>query len=137
VRHPAFLLRALAWLARKGWQMKRDLLAARGRLHKLTFFIHNFMDAGHLEPERIDACVFAVATSAGPVSMCQYNAVRDAELLKPLPMRLGFWNPLTGALEERPPPRRIVRHSLKTAKGRVRERLELTSQISETQSKET
>ncbi len=123
VRRPAFLLQALGWLARKGWQMGRDLLAARGRVRKLTFFVHNFMDAGALEQERIDACVFAVATSDGPVSMCRHNAARDAELLKPLALRVGFWNPLTGALEERPPPRLVVRHSAKTAKGRVRQRL--------------
>jgi hypothetical protein len=123
LRRPAFLWQALGWLARKAWQMRRDLLAGRGRVRKLAFFVHNFMDAGHLEQERIAACVFTVATSEGPVSMCRHNAVRDAELLKPLPMRIGFWNPLTGVLEERPPPRLIVEHSAKTAKGRVRERI--------------
>ena len=137
VQHPAFLLHALGWLARKGWRMGRDLVAARGRLSKLTFFIHNFMDAGQLEPERVDACMFAVATSEGPVSMCRHNAVRDAELLKPLPTRIGFWNPLTGALNERPPLRLVVRHSAKTAKGRIRQQLGIRSQISETPSEET
>ena len=122
-RRPSFLLQGLAWLARKGWQMKRDLAAGGGKVRKLTFFIHNFMDARQLEQERIDACVFTVATSDGPISMCRYNAERDAELLKPLPMRIGFWNPLTGALDERLPARLVVRHSTKTAKGRVRERL--------------
>jgi hypothetical protein len=123
LRRPAFLLHAIGWLARKGWQMKGDLLAGGGRVRKLTFFVHNFMDAGRLEQERIDACVFAVATSEGPVSMCRHNAVRDAELLKPLPLPVGFWNPLTGALEQRPPPRLIVEHSTKTAKGRVRKQI--------------
>jgi len=120
LRHPAFLFAGLGWLVRKGWQMKRDLLAARGRVRKLTFFVHNFMDAAHLEEERIRACVFAVATSTGPVSMCQLNAVRDAELLKAVPMPIGFWNPLTGALEARPPAKLVVRHSRRTARGRVR-----------------
>ncbi|HEY3073635.1 MAG TPA: radical SAM protein [Burkholderiales bacterium] len=123
LRRPAFLLHALGWLARKAWRMRRDLLAAGGRVRKLTFFVHNFMDAGRLEQERIDACAFAVATSDGPVSMCQHNAARDAELLKPLPMRVGFWNPLTGTLGARPPSRLVVQHSAKTAKGRVRERI--------------
>jgi hypothetical protein len=123
MRRPAFLLTGLAWLARKGWQMRRDLLAARGRLRKLTFFVHNFMDARHLEQERINACVFVAATNQGPVSMCRHNAVRDAELLQPLPMRIGFWNPLSGALEARPPARLVVRHSRKTARGRVRAQL--------------
>ncbi len=103
--------------------MKRDLLAGRGKVRKLTFFVHDFMDAGRLEQERIDACVFIVATSQGPVSMCRHNAVRDAELLRSLPMRIGFWNPLTGAIEHEPPPRLVVEHSRKTARGRVRARL--------------
>ena len=80
------------------------------------------MDAARLEPERIDACAFMAQTSAGPVSMCAHNAERDAELLKPVPMRIGFWNPLTGALEARPSAPLAVRHSRRTARGRARER---------------
>lgn len=119
LRRPAFLLHALAWLARKGWQMKRDLLAGRGRIRKLTFFVHNFMDAGRLEQERIDACVLAVATPEGPVSMCRYNAERDARILRPLSTPIGFWNPLTGELQAHPPAELTVRHSRKTARGRA------------------
>lgn len=104
--------------------MRSDLLAARGKIHKLSFFIHNFMDAYNLEPQRIDACVFVAQTSEGPVSMCLHNARRDRELLKPLPAqrgaRIGFWNPLTGEIGERPPERLAVRHSRKTARGRAK-----------------
>ncbi len=123
MRHPAFALQGMAWLMRKGWQMRRDLVAGRGSVRKLTLFVHNFMDAGRLDQERIDACVLAVETSEGPVPMCRYNAERDPQLVRPLPMRIGFWNPLTGELEPRPPAALTVRHSLRTARGRVRQRL--------------
>ncbi|MEO1081220.1 MAG: radical SAM protein [Pseudomonadota bacterium] len=65
-------------------QMGGDVLKAGGRVHKLTFFIQNFMDAEHLEQERIDACSFMVMTADGPVSMCEHNANRDDYILKPL-----------------------------------------------------
>jgi hypothetical protein len=55
--------------------------------------------------------------------MCAHNAARDAELLKPLATPIGFWNPLTGTLEARPPGPLAVQHSRRTARGRVRERL--------------
>ncbi|BAP88995.1 radical SAM domain protein [Burkholderiales bacterium GJ-E10] len=103
---PSLTLRGTAWLARKVWQAKADLLRARGRVHKLSFFIHDFMDAGCLDPARIEACVFAVATADGPVSMCQHNANRNAFILQPV--RLGgsrgerFWDPLSGDLHEQP-----------------------------------
>lgn len=135
-RHPAFALRGLAWLGRKAWQMRRDLVAARGRVRKLTFFVHNFMDAGRLDQERIDACVLAVATDEGPVPMCGYNAERDRRLLRPLPMRIGFWNPLTGRLEARPPAGLTVHHSLKTARGRVRKRLTSLARAAQVPSRE-
>jgi molybdenum cofactor biosynthesis enzyme MoaA len=123
LRRPAFLVDSAAWLARKAWRMRRDLVAGRGRVRKLSFFIHNFMDARSLEQERIDACVFATATSAGPVSMCLHNACRDDDLLKPVPVRIGFWNPISGAIESEPARRLVVRHSRKTARGRARARL--------------
>ena len=73
--------------------MKPDLIAARGRVHKLSFFIHNLMDACDLDKERVDACVFMAATGDGAVSMCVHNAERERYLPKPvaiaLPPRLG------------------------------------------------
>ncbi len=74
--------------------MRRDWLAARGRVHKLTLFTHNFMDACALDSERIEACVFMAMTQDGPLSMCAYNAQRDAYLLKPLQTSHGVWQPL-------------------------------------------
>jgi len=61
-----------------------DLIKARGKITKLTFFVQNFMDASELVQERVDACSFMVMTNDGPVSMCQHNAKRDDFILKPL-----------------------------------------------------
>lgn len=99
---PRLWPRALAWAGRKIWRAKSDLIAARGRVHKLSFFIHNFMDACSLEKQRVDACSFMAVTPTGPISMCLHNAKRDEFVLAPL--RLGrslhdpLWNPLTGAV---------------------------------------
>ena len=81
--------------------MKRDLVAAHGRVNKLSFLVHNFMDACSLEKERLDACVFMAATKDGPVSMCLHNALRDNFILDPVPHQKPdgewYWNPLSGA----------------------------------------
>ena len=77
--------------------MRRDILAARGRVHKLSFFIHNFMDAEHLACDRIEACVFMVATGDGPISMRLHNTKRDSFILEAVPLQDGsWWDPLTG-----------------------------------------
>ena len=99
-RHPAMLLRGSGWAAAKLWAMRRDLLAGRGRVGKLSFFIHDFMDAGSLDRCRVEACAFMVATAEGPVSMCLHNARRDRFLLKTLRVATTdgevLWDPLTG-----------------------------------------
>lgn len=87
VRKPYWLWRGIKFLARHLWCVKRDLLAARGRVRKLSFFVHNFMDADHLDPERIEACSFMIMTAEGPVSMCEHNARRDEFILKPIRFR--------------------------------------------------
>ena len=76
------------------WRLRADLFAARGRVHKLTFFTHNFMDACQLDADRVDACVFMAMTQDGPLSMCAYNAQRDNYLLRPLQTSQGLWQPL-------------------------------------------
>jgi 7,8-dihydro-6-hydroxymethylpterin dimethyltransferase len=128
LRRPRFLLHSLHWAARKAWRMKADLWRARGQVQKLTFFVHNFMDAGHLEAERIDACAFMVATHEGPMSMCLHNAQRDNYVLKALPMTIGgvqkYWNPLSGKLEARETKIITVQPTRKTARGRVKQALE-------------
>ena len=91
---PRLVAAALRWCAALAWRMRQDLWAARGRVHKLTFFTHNFMDACQLDAERVDACVFMAITQDGPLSMCAYNAQRDAYLLRPLATQQGLWQPL-------------------------------------------
>jgi len=83
-RRPLWYWRGLRYGLALGWRMKQDLIAARGKIHKLSFFIQNFMDADALDPERIQACSFMVMTADGPVSMCAHNARRDAFILQPL-----------------------------------------------------
>ena len=121
LRRPRILAAGGAWLLRKLWRMRRDLLAARGRVHKLSFFIHNFMDAKSLEQDRVDACSFMVATAAGPVSMCRHNANRDDYLLTPIRVaRVGWWDPLSGAMSDAPRPKTPVQLTRKTARGKAR-----------------
>lgn len=119
LRRPRALARCLGWLARKAWRMKGDVIAARGRARKLSFFIHNFMDACHLEQERLDACVFTVASPGGHVSMCAHNARRDEHLLRPIAVRGGYWDAASGRTHAVPQvaPIRLTR---KTARGRAR-----------------
>ena len=73
-------------------------------MNRISFFLHNFMDACHLEPDRIKACSFYTVTRDGPVSMCLANAKRDDFILQPVKLeRAGgeevFWQPLTGEVE--------------------------------------
>jgi len=81
---PYWLIRGLKYFILRLWKIRRDLLAARGRVHKISFFVQNFMDADHLDPERIEACSFMVMTPEGPVSMCAHNANRDDYILRPI-----------------------------------------------------
>jgi 7,8-dihydro-6-hydroxymethylpterin dimethyltransferase len=122
---PRLTLRGAGWLVRKVWRAKSDLLHAHGRVHKLSFFIHNFMDACNLEQDRVDACVFTAATGDGPISMCLHNAKRDVFIFRPV--RVGgaegdrFWDPLSGAISVQP----IRMHPAlnvgpKKAKGRLK-----------------
>jgi hypothetical protein len=100
-RRPQWVGHAVAFFLPKLWKMRRDLLASRGRVHKLSFFVQNFMDASALDPERIHACSFMVMTGNGPVSMCAHNARRDEFILKPITLSTdagpAIWNPLSGA----------------------------------------
>jgi len=126
LRRPRLAWHAIGWAVRKCWQAKVDLALARCRVNKLSFFIHDFMDACRLERERVDACVFAAATHAGPISMCLHNAKRDAFILDPIRLEganSGFyWDPLSGRMtSENPgPPRESALATRKTARGRLR-----------------
>ncbi|MEO7744422.1 MAG: radical SAM protein [Usitatibacter sp.] len=124
VRHPAIVWGVLRRFAALAWRERRDLLAARGKLGKISFFVHNFMDAGALDRERCEACSFMVMTAEGPMSMCVHNAKRDDYLLLPSAVkrgaRLRYFNPATGALEDRIPARIAVVLTRKNARGRAK-----------------
>lgn len=98
--NPGLWRQGVRWLSRKLWAARADLWAARGRINKLSFFIHDFMDACRLERERVHGCVFMVASAEGPISMCLHNAKRDAYILRPLKLETAegerLWDPLTG-----------------------------------------
>jgi tetraether lipid synthase len=126
-KNPRLTLRAALWLIRKLWRAKADLFRARGRVDKLSFFIHNFMDACSLESDRIDACIFSAATGEGPISMCLHNAKRDAFVLHRVRLNGAgdrFWDPLSGQIT--PEPIRIhpaIDLGHKLAKGRLKRAL--------------
>ena len=84
LRRPRWLAKISLHVVGFARRAAKDLLQARGRAHKLTIFVQNFMDAGELVQERVDACSFMVMTDTGPVSMCQHNAQRDDYILRPL-----------------------------------------------------
>jgi tetraether lipid synthase len=107
LRHPYWMLRGGAFLARKLWAV-RGALWRRQRVGKLTFFIHNFMDAAALDEERIRNCSFMVWTADGPVSMCAHNARRDDYVARPVPLDESsgsFFDPRSGRLAAISPPR--------------------------------
>ena len=108
---PALVLASLRWVFAFAWKARRELIAARGRVHKLTLFTHNFMDACSLDRDRIDACVFMAVTQHGPMSMCAYNARRDHYLLQSLHTSQGEWLPLAAPQAQ----------AIKFLKGRARE----------------
>ncbi len=108
VVRPALVWAGVGWALAQAWRMRTDLLAGllagRGRVHKLTLFSHNFMDACNLDAERLDACVFMAITQDGPLSMCAYNARRDDFLLRPLQTERGVWEPLRHGVRQAPGP---------------------------------
>ena len=111
VARPGLSIATLRCALALAWRMRSNLWAGRGRVNKLTFFTHNFMDAKHLDDQRVEACVFMAMTQDGPLSMCAYNAQRDHFLLQPLQTAQGLWQPLRPSLREIP---------IKWLKGRPR-----------------
>ena len=83
-RKPIWVVRLTRFVFNHLWQVKKDLLKAKFKVNRISFFVHNFMDAKNLDQERVDACSFMVATNEGPVSMCAHNAKRDEYILQPL-----------------------------------------------------
>ncbi|MBC8283408.1 MAG: radical SAM protein [Nitrospinae bacterium] len=89
IRKPKWILRALTYFLPRIWKIKKDILASKGRVNKISFFVQNFMDKDNLDSERIEACSFMVMTKEGSVSMCQHNASRDDYILQPIQISNG------------------------------------------------
>ena len=122
---PRLLMRVAARFTSFAWRVRRDLVAARGHIGKLSFFVHSFMDAASLEQSRCDACSFMVMTPEGPLSMCVHNAKRDAYLLVPAKVqqasRMVYFNPANGRYTDQAPDKIAVTLTRKTARGRAKE----------------
>ncbi len=97
LKHPGLAFAGLRHLAAAAWTLRRGLITT-GRVDKLSFYIHNFMGADQLERDRCQACIFMAATAEGPMSMCVYNAKREAMLAKPLQLDGTAWDPVQPAL---------------------------------------
>jgi hypothetical protein len=134
IKHPYYFLQITRWCRKKLKYLAKPLFAARGQATTLSFFVHNFMDACALEPDRIKTCVFKAMTIEGPVSMCLHNADRDKYILKPVPVGTenNYWHPLTGLVSECPGHTRTsaTYYPLKKLKGRIRQAVLKTRQKS-------
>ncbi|MGF1729531.1 radical SAM protein [Photobacterium kasasachensis] len=99
LKHPSIALRLAVWGSRRLWQLKRALIASRGKATTLSFIVHNFMDASQLDQERVACCVFNTMTRDGPISMCLHNAKRDGFIHQAIQTSEGkYWSPVTGSL---------------------------------------
>ena len=75
--HPSYILQVAKWIGGKVLSAKKDLVGSGGRIRKLSFFIHNFMEPCALQSDRVHTCAFHVMTKDGLISMCLHNARRD------------------------------------------------------------
>lgn len=110
LNNPGVSARVLGYVARKVWALKAGLLRGK-RPHKLTFYIHNFMDAQSLDRQRCETCIFMTMTRDGPIAMCVHNAKRDAFISAPIKTAHGTWQPVSADMHAQP---------LKRLKGRRR-----------------
>ncbi len=132
--HPKQLLGFASRIAKATWRSWPELIKQGAKVGKISFFVHNFMDASQLERERCEACSFMVMTPEGPLSMCVHNAKRDDYLLVPAKVqresKILFFNPASGALEDRMPDKIRVELNRKTARGRAKLSAKLSAQLS-------
>ena len=120
-RSPLLLIQAMRYGIRKAWQLRSGLLR-RNKIHRISFFIHNFMDEEKLERRRCESCVFMVATADGPLSMCVHNAKRDEMISRPAPANneQSAWNPLEPEVAEA---KGELALPIKRLKGRMRQQM--------------
>jgi len=125
---PVSLLRFAAHAVKRIWRLRAHLIRVRGRVEKISFHIHNFMDETRLDRDRCAACIFKVATAEGAISMCVHNAKRDSYILQPVPRMIGgrrrLWDPMTGQLVAEGQGRKPEAPAIprKRLKGRLRKR---------------
>jgi 7,8-dihydro-6-hydroxymethylpterin dimethyltransferase len=128
LRNPDVLFGVISRFAKLVWRERRDFIAARGKVGKISFFVHNFMDSKALDKERCEACSFMVMTPEGPISMCVHNAKRDDYLLVAAEVKrenkMMFFNPATGEFEDKMPSKIAVSLNRKNARGRAKEELQ-------------
>lgn len=126
LRHPGHAWGIMTRLAGLAWNIRREIVSRPLRIGKLSFFVHDFMDASALDRERCDACSFMVMTPGGPMSMCVHNAKRDDYLLVPAKVQNGnrvlFFDPVTGLLQDQIPRKLAVRITRKNARGQAKYR---------------
>ena len=124
-RNPMVFWGVVQRFAALAWRERRDFAAARGKVGKISFFVHNFMDAKTLDKERCESCAFMVMTPEGPLSMCVHNAKRDDYLLVSAKVlrenKMLYFNPVTGKLEDRMPDMIAVTLTRKNARGRAKD----------------
>ncbi len=127
VRRPGLAARLLLEVGRWAWGLRGGLWRSRGRVHRMSILVHNFMDATKLDRDRCESCVFMVATEDGPLSMCVHNAERDAHIFAPAkldtPEGPRWWNAETGLLkadQDDSGGKNVVPMPLKRLKGRDR-----------------
>jgi 7,8-dihydro-6-hydroxymethylpterin dimethyltransferase len=127
LKNPDVLFGVISRFAKLIWRERRDFIAARGKVGKISFFVHNFMDSKALDKERCEACSFMVMTPEGPVSMCIHNAKRDDYLLVAAEVKrenkIMFFNPATGEFADKMPARIQVSLTRKNARGRAKDDL--------------
>lgn len=123
-RHPGHAWGVLKRVAKLVWNIRHDILSRPLQIGKLSFFVHNFMDASTLDRARCEACSFMVMTPEGPLSMCVHNAKRDDYLLQPAKVARGqkmlFFNPVSGQLQDELPRRLAVQLTRRNARGRAK-----------------
>jgi hypothetical protein len=123
---PSLALTGVKWLLALIWQLRAQLWnITQAPPRKISYFVHNFMSADELIPERIDTCVFMAAGPTGLVPMCEFNAQRDSHLLQPLTLANGEeWQPLRSEhlATVRSDAQGLVSYPIKYLKGRSREK---------------
>jgi 7,8-dihydro-6-hydroxymethylpterin dimethyltransferase len=119
VVRPALLVRGMRFTAQLLARTVPHAFRLRSlRVSKISFFLHNFMDASALDRERLDCCIFMAAAADGFVPMCEYNARRDEYILRPVNGQSSVLRLDTAVRADHDG---LVRYPVKFLKGRSRQ----------------